>query len=828
MPEDRPQRRILKLLEEALRRDIHFIARHKEDYPQGLFQCLWNTCWWYDCPAAAKQYIEPEEGWTEKNAPWSRTGPKLYKLMEQWRDAKATASPYWTRSLRPPTVHLASSQMAVLHGHEGRLNSVALLPDGHRAVSAAQDNTLRLWDISTGEQLAVLAGHKASVNDVSISPDGQRIASASSDRTVRLWDAVSAQAVAVFHGHDEQVRSVAFSHDGRRIVTGGGFWGQDYTVRVWDADSGEGNLVLHGHQASINSVAVSPSDQRIVSGADDGTARIWDIGEVREVAVLRGHQAQVNCVAISPTGQYIVTGSWDGTVRCWDANTAQQLAVLVGHQGAVWCVAVSPNGRFIVSGSGDRTIRKWDVATCEEQAVYQGHVSDVKGVAVSHDALRIVSAADETLRVWDAASNGSVAELRRHNNRINSVAVSSNGEYVVSGAGGEFGWPDNTVRVWDAASGEEIAICSHRDPVYGVAISPDSQYVASAGQGVVLVWDTKRGRKIAALRGHSERINNVNFSPDGKRIVSGSWDCTARVWDTRGFSTRRSWWSIVMDGLLAAFGKESSECICVLEGHDDTVSNVAISPDSRSIVTGSPDMTVRLWNANSGKMVSVLRGHLGMLSAVAFSPDGRRIASADSIARDICIRVWDFRTGDTLAILPGHTNGVHHVAFSSNGHYIVGESTDKIIRIWDATTFQCLRVIQGHGDVKTIALGSDGGFPWQCLAGSLETTIGPIECSEPLACFPEVLNHITTHPSGRVWAGGSDEHVCILQLEGDMGPLRESRCSQTKHASRSHPDSDADRAAQLNLEYQELLQEWKSLPFLIRWLYKKPERPKGI
>ncbi len=101
IPGERPQRRILLLLEEAVHRDIHFIARH----PTRLFQCLWNSCWWYDCPEAARHYKESE-------GPWSRPGPKLHKLLEAWRAAREENyfGSYWVRSLRPPATHLGTAQ----------------------------------------------------------------------------------------------------------------------------------------------------------------------------------------------------------------------------------------------------------------------------------------------------------------------------------------------------------------------------------------------------------------------------------------------------------------------------------------------------------------------------------------------------------------------------------------------------------------------------------------------------------------------------------------------------------------------------------------------
>ena len=205
----------------------------------------------------------------------------------------------------------------------------------------------------------------------------------------------------------------------------------------------------------------------------------------------------------------------------------------------------------------------------------------------------------------------------------------------------------------------------HTDPVQSVAFSPDGRHILSGSwDWTIQVWDAQTGGQVGnPLQGHTSSVNSVAFSPDGRHIVSGSWDHTIRVWDAQ------------------TGGQVGNP----LQGHTEEVNSVAFSPDGRHIVSGSSDQTVQVWDAQTGGQVgNPLQGHTEEVNSVAFSPDGRHIMSG---SWDQTIRVWDAQTGGQVGNpLQGHTSSVNSVAFPPDGRHIVSGSEGNTIQCWDAQT----------------------------------------------------------------------------------------------------------------------------------------------
>jgi WD40 repeat protein/serine/threonine protein kinase/TPR repeat protein len=288
-----------------------------------------------------------------------------------------------------------------------------------------------------------------------------------------------------------------------------------------------------------------------------------------------------------------------------------------------------------------------------------------------------------------------------------------------------------------AADAQVAVITGHTDRVRSVAFSPDgSRVVTGSFDKTAHVWDAGTGQHIVLLSGHADRVISAGFSPDGQRIVTGSYDKTARIWDVTtgrevmrlsGHTDRVRSVAFSPDGRFIATASYDKTAriwnaatgaeIGVLSGHTEVVTSVAYSPDGRYIVTASYDKTARIWDVATRKSIILLSGHTDRMTSAAFSPDGRRIVTASG---DKTARIWDVVTGAEIKRMIGHTQLVASAAFSPDGQRVVTAAYDKTARIWDAVTSQQITVLSGHTDmVETAAFSPDGR---RVITGSSDTT----------------------------------------------------------------------------------------------------------
>ena len=313
-------------------------------------------------------------------------------------------SPKQSRPALQSTIDRPASEVRILQGHAGWVESVAFSSDGHTLASGSVDRTIKLWDWRSGQLLQTLRDGNC-VQSVAFSPDGRTLASGSqiwgsegNEKTIKLWDVASGQILRTLRG-PKYVDSVAFSPDGRTLASGAI---GDHTIKLWDVASGR---ILHtlfgdiGYEKAVRSLAFSPDGRTLASSGSDDMIKFWDVASGQ---MLRTLEAGPRSVAFSPDGRTVASGSYK-TTTLWDVASGQVLRTLDYSASSI---AFRPDGRILALARGfDRTIKLWDVNSGEVLQTLQSHNSLILSVAFSPDGHTVASGGQDknVVVLWDVS-----------------------------------------------------------------------------------------------------------------------------------------------------------------------------------------------------------------------------------------------------------------------------------------------------------------------------------------------------------------------------------------------------------------------------------------
>jgi WD40 repeat protein len=549
--------------------------------------------------------------------------------------------------------------------HEKTILEASFSPDGRRVLTVCADGKARVWTLASGQLLMPPLSGETSIHHATFSPDGRQVLTLGdhprSRGEVRLWAADPSRKSPLWQHRGVHLKWADFSADGKRILA----VTPHQVAHLLDASTGRPVGVSVPHVRALAG-AFTPDGTHVLA-VEGAVARIHETATGQPLSVSFRHSGVIQLAMFSPDGRFVFTISADRTARVWSASTGQPVSPPLRQGQRIVRAQLGPDGRRLITIGEAAAHRVWDLQPNDPPAARLPSAKEGDIVACRPDGRQVLLLQREgSAHLWDLSQGTMAKPSFRQDRPVLHGAFSPDGEQVLTADrdavclwsvrdgtkragplphGGDLRQisftadgklitalgHDGSLRVWDIARGEAQLTRSlpRRGLLDPLPLAPDGRRVALFRPPLTLeVRDLDQNKVVTSLQ-HLATPVCAAFSPDGRRIVTGSVDGMSRVWD-------------------AATGEPITPELLV----GRTIVHVAFSPKGRFVATASGEGGARVWDAVTGAPLSPILPGAG-LRRVLFAPDSHRLLTC---GKGDTLRVWDLTpdprpTAELIALL---------------------------------------------------------------------------------------------------------------------------------------------------------------------------------
>ncbi|XP_075970830.1 protein qui-1 [Anticarsia gemmatalis] len=589
---------------------------------------------------------------------------------------------------------MSNSRVHTFKGHSGRILCMCVTRESQYLLTGSEDTSVIVWDLHTLAVKTKILEHIAPVLCVAAIVNRSLVISGGEDSAVIVTSLVDGALVTKLDHHRGPVTGIKVIQDGEILVT----CSQDGTVCTWNVDN---FTLLSTVSAGVPVAAMEVTDDNVflvtLQGENELHVRTFITGT--HLHILKRHKTKVKCFCVAHDSSRIAVGCADQRIYLYSLHNAQLLRTLaVAHDLAA--LAVADKDHFLLAAGGNRV------------TIYSFH---------TEDNLTNFRPTKQTKR-RQTKSNTNVSMLQAEQSElipISCLEVSRDGQLAASGCA------RGLVRVWHLSTHRlQATLNGHIGHVTCVTFSPNNLLVLSGSEDrTVVVWQLADNSPSLTYKGHSAALQTLLMMSDGRRAMSGDRSRNVHVWlvdsgivlhsttaPTASLDvTLNMKFAVLSDGdnsvriWTLAGGDSGEEKRSV--SHAERITCFALTADSQHVVTGSMDMSLKVWKLDGGKLSQVLVGHSDIVTCVAVSITNKTQIVSGSW--DCNLIVWDINTGSDLHLLSGHLGKVTCVKVTGDGTIAVSSAEDKTLIIWETKRGLALTSLALHVPLLGFQITSD-------------------------------------------------------------------------------------------------------------------------
>ena len=510
------------------------------------------------------------------------------------------------------------------------------------AVNLSSD--MLLFDIATGELLGTdLSGSRETDN--TIFSAGDSLLLFSSRMHLFVWDIAAGKTRYDVEGREAWINGLAITPDNKSFIT----IDHEGFFSAWDFSNGQKRSGSRFHEGSANGLLVSPDKKNFVTYGYDNVARIWQFSDYSLQRVLAGATARIASVRFTPDSTKLIAVDDNNIVRVTDLATGKLLRTLPGHTREIAELHLTPDGKKIMTNSYDSTLRLWDIETGRELYAVKPVSYQFYKTAIHPSGNSFVTweALDDKLTFWDLHTGREKSSQKVVSTSFTAHAIqyTHNGKYLLINEGG-------SLQGRDGIDGKLLkTLPGGKAAVTAIDISPDDKLAAAVADSLVTVWEIVTGKKLVNQVGITSPYypesfvtpahNSVQFSPDGKRVLTAADDATAKVFDVQT-------------------GKQ----VLMLDStHYLRIKKATYTNNGKRIITLGADDYMVVWDAVTGQPVRALGNYAEDITDTDLHPGNNYVVSA---------------TGSNLVIYNLETGGLLYKSlFIDRDDWLVVDSSDR-------------------------------------------------------------------------------------------------------------------------------------------------------